>query len=361
MSRRVLATMSEFNCHICFSDYPIDSFRVLGTCGHCFCVSCISAVQRTKPVCPECRAPISPSGPQQIYLDPAKPLARVLAEGIGRMDSDAKPVSVRTAQRKLRQIVKEREEREEATGELLAALADFSERIVPLFVKARSQAAEIGTLKKQQEGMDEVRAQADRAMALSGEVSMLRAEQRTLREEVRDANTRCDRERARVEASETQVRRAEAAEKEAQSEVRRLKGLLERAAEDRNVQKNKMKAVMRENEGFEQQLEQLKGEMQGANPMYCDDLEIEEEAVYLDEEYSAQPSPHRTWSSRPPPSLTFEGMPRPGFGSDWELGRGIKRKEKERDAGFPIALSHGRTTTVVQLGPKLSRRVKARI
>ncbi|KAJ7255453.1 hypothetical protein B0H12DRAFT_1233069 [Mycena haematopus] len=352
--------MSEFNCHICLSNYSLDVFRIL-TCGHCFCISCLATIQRTNALCPDCRAPILAGGPKQIYLDlvASKPLARVVAEGIGRMNADAKLVSVRTAQRKLRQVAKEMEEREEATDELRAALADFSDRIVPLFVKARSQAAEIGALKKQQEGMDELRAQADRTMALSGEVSILRTEQRKLREETRDANARYERECARVEASETQVRRAEAAEKEAQLEVRRLKGLLERAAEDRNVQRNKMKAVIRERDELQQQLEQQRSEMQGASSMYCDGLQTPDE-VYLDEENSEPLSPHRTWGSGPLPSLAFEGMPRPGFGSDWELGRGKKRKE--RDADFPITLSsHGRTTTVVQLGPKHSLRVKARV
>jgi hypothetical protein len=67
-------------------------------------------------VCPSCRAPIAADGPQPIYLDlvASKPLARTVAEGIARMDGSAKIVSVRTAERKLRQVVKEQEERGEA-------------------------------------------------------------------------------------------------------------------------------------------------------------------------------------------------------------------------------------------------------
>ncbi|KAF7370469.1 hypothetical protein MSAN_00678700 [Mycena sanguinolenta] len=352
--------MSEFNCHICLSNYLLDKFRVL-TCGHCFCTSCLANIQRTNAVCPDCRAPISGGAPKQIRLEPAAPLARVVAEGIGRMDADAKLVSVRTAQRKLRQVAKEMQEREEATAELLAALADFSDRIVPLFMKARSQATEIGALKKQLEGMDELRAQAERTMTLSGEVSILREEQRTLREETRDAKARCESERVRAATIETQVRRAETAEKEGQTEIRRLKGLLERAAEDRNVQRNKMKAAIKERDALRQQLEQLRSEMQGASSMYSDDLQIENE-MSLDQENSEPSSSHDAWGSESSPSLAFEGLPRPGFQSDWELGRGIKRKERPGGALFPIALnSRGRTMTTVQLGPKHSRRVKARV
>jgi chromosome segregation ATPase len=90
-------------------------------------------------------------------------------------------------------------------------------------------------MKKQLEDMEEVRRQAERATALAGEVAILRAEQLVLRGEVKDANAQRDRERARVEASEAQVRRAQAAEGEALAEVRRLKGFLERGAENVRV------------------------------------------------------------------------------------------------------------------------------
>jgi hypothetical protein len=238
--------------------------------GHCYCLSCITSVQRTntKPVCPDCRAPILANGPQPIYLDVvgAKPLARLVAEGIERMDGDAKLVSVHTAQRKLQQVAREMEEREEATvrafhhrstichffsldprrdeliiihlcaqAQLLTALADFSDRIAPLFSKARSQATEIRTLRTQIADAEALRAQAERATALAGEVAILRAEQRALRDEVRDAHASRERERARAETAEGAVRRAEAAQGEAQGEVRKLKGYLERAAEDVGV------------------------------------------------------------------------------------------------------------------------------
>ncbi|KAJ7320886.1 hypothetical protein DFH08DRAFT_388890 [Mycena albidolilacea] len=370
--------MSECHCHICLSNYAVSAFRAL-KCGHCYCLSCITSVQRTntKPVCPDCRAPILANGPQPIYLDVvgAKPLARLVAEGIERMDGDAKLVSVHTAQRKLQQVAREMEEREEATAQLLTALADFSDRIAPLFSKARSQATEIRALRTQLADAEALRAQAERATALAGEVAILRAEQRALRDEVRDAHASRELERTRAEAGEGAARRAEAAQGEAQREVRKLKGYLERAAEDRNVQKQKMKAVMREKDALEQQLkQQRKSAMQmqmRKDAMHSDndDLEVEEEPkwTYLEgsSESESEPSlPQRASGSRPAPVLTFEGMPRPGFASDWQLqlstgtGRGMKRKAP--DGGFPIALNQGRAAAAVQLGPKHSRRVKVR-
>ncbi|KAJ6581674.1 hypothetical protein B0H19DRAFT_1116255 [Mycena capillaripes] len=358
--------MSDCHCQVCWSDYSIDAFRRLA-CGHCFCISCVSTLQRGRqPVCPACRAPIAANGPQPIYLDlvATKPLARVVADGIALMDADSKLVSVRTAERKLRQVAKEQQERGEEAADLLGAIADFHERIVPLFAKARSQATEIAGLKEQVEEIPALRVQAERATGLAGEVAILRAEQVALRGEVRDANTQRDRERARAERAEVDARRAVAAEGEAQTDLKKLRGFLERAAEDRHVQKNKMKTLLREKDTLQQQLDDLRNEMRGmrggASFTYDDDLEIEEEETFPSEN-SVHTSPHRSSAARPTPVLAFEGMPRPGFGSDWQLGRGTKRKERdETPSGFPIALSRGRTTVAVALGPKHSRRVKAR-
>ncbi|KAK7025154.1 hypothetical protein R3P38DRAFT_2952983 [Favolaschia claudopus] len=365
--------MVQCHCQVCWSDYSVDAFRHL-ICGHCFCVACITKIQQTNasPACPACRAPIAINDPQPIYLDLVadKPLARVVAEGITRMDADSKLVSVRTAERKLRQTVEEMEEREEAAGELRVALADFSDRIVPLFKRARSQTSELLSLKKKLEEIEGLRAQAERATALAGEVTILRETQVKLREEARDANARCDHERARVETSRAEVQRAREAEAQAHGEVHKLKGFLERGAQDRNSHRSKLRAVMEERDALQQQLQQLRNEMQRrdySSSTACDDddddLEIEEE-VLLSDDLDEDPQPQRVSTvAKLTPLVSFEGMARPGFGSDWQIGRGTKRKERDEPppSGFPIALNHGRTTVAVQLGPKHSRRVKVRL
>ncbi|KAK6967124.1 hypothetical protein R3P38DRAFT_3149760 [Favolaschia claudopus] len=323
-----------------------DAFRHL-ICGHCFCVACITKIQQTNasPACPACRAPIAINDPQPIYLDLVadKPLARVVAEGITRMDADSKLVSVRTAERKLRQTVEEMEEREEAAGELRVALADFSDRVVPLFKRARSQTSELLSLKKKLEETE-------------GLLTILRETQLKLREEVRDANARAE------------VQRAREAEAQAHGEVHKLKGFLERGAQDRNSHRSKLKAVMEERDALQQQLQQLRNEMQRrdcSSSTACDDdddLEIEEE-VLLSDDLDEDPQPQRVSTvAKFTPLVSFEGMARPGFGSDWQIGRGTKRKERDEPppSGFPITLNHGRTTVAVQLGPKHSRRVKVR-
>ncbi|KAJ6514983.1 hypothetical protein C8R47DRAFT_1313377 [Mycena vitilis] len=361
--------MSNCYCAVCLSEYPIKHFRRLA-CGHCYCVTCIASIQQTQARCPECRAPIAGDGPQPIYLDlvAAKPLERVVAEGIDRMDGDAKLVSVRTAERKLRQVLQEQQERGEAAAGLLGAIADFQGRIIPLFAKARSQATQLATLKKRLEELEELRAEADRVTGLQGEVAILRADKLVIQGEVRDVAAQRDRERTRAEAADERARRAIAAEGEAQTEVRKLKGYLEHGTEVRQVQKNKMNVLLREKMALQAQLEELRNELSvreardGATYVYSDDLEIEDSEIFPSE-YSEQTSSHRPSLSatRSAPVVGFEGMPRPGFGSDWHLNRGTKRKEREETpSGYPIALSGGRTTVAVQLGPKHTRRVKAR-
>lgn len=77
--------------------------------GHCFDVTCLNKIQRTRSVCPECRAPIAEGDPQVIYLNivAAQPLESSVAAGISLMDQDSKLVSVKTAQRKLKQVAEQ--------------------------------------------------------------------------------------------------------------------------------------------------------------------------------------------------------------------------------------------------------------
>ncbi|KAJ7491993.1 hypothetical protein FB451DRAFT_1216557 [Mycena latifolia] len=372
--------MSKCNCHVCWSDLPIGEFRRL-ECGHCFCIKCIDGVHRmARATCPECRAPIEPGAPQPIYLDIVvpKPLESVVADGINRMDQNSKLVSVKTAARKLKQVADQQRVDARALETLLAAIEDFRERIVPLYTKVRSQENEILTLKTQLAGMDEVTQQAEKATSLSGEVAILRDERLKLKRELKEANER--RHLAVDQMNEGKAKvldlqaKAQTQDTVAQAEIRRLKGFLERNAEDRTTQKQKIQGLQQERDILEQQVEELRADIRDirGNPMsgYTEDLEIEEEVFASEYAESSPVSSHLTpqhmhaaWQTQDPgPTQDFEGMPRPGFGTDWQLGRGTKRKAQDSQPprGFPITLSHGRTTTPVQLGPRHTRRVKAR-
>ncbi|KAJ7781947.1 hypothetical protein DFH07DRAFT_792064 [Mycena maculata] len=371
---------SKCRCNVCWGDLSIDQFRSL-RCGHCLCITCLNTIQRTPPAgCPECRAPISAGDPQAIYLNivAAQPLESVVADGVGRMDQDSKLVSVRTAERKLIQVAEQPRVHPDALESLLGAIDDFKKRIVPIFTKAKSQQTEIATLKKQLEDMAEVKAQADKATTLSGEVAILRTDNLKLKKTLHEANTQRDRAIRLAEEGKAQVvelrGKAETAATDAQGEIRRLKGYLEQNAEDRSSQKARIHGLQVEKQNLENQLDDLSSQLRElqdtASSAYTDDLEIEEEV--FPSEYSLSSPNQASVSSQstrgshfhvsPLPTLNFEGMPRPGFGTDWQLGRGTKRKAQDAGLpqGFPIALSHGRTTIAVQLGPKHARRVKAR-
>ncbi|KAJ7180799.1 hypothetical protein C8R46DRAFT_593827 [Mycena filopes] len=354
------------HCDVCLSELPIESFRRL-SCGHCLCTTCIAEILRTKPVCPQCRAPIRKTDPQQFYLTivGSKPIASVVAEGIDKMDADAKLVSVRTAERKLRQVAEEQARVcGKAVDGLLDAIEDFNVRIKPLFARTRSQQTQIEALKKKLEEAEGLREQAERATALAGEVAILRAEQTVKTKEMKDAYTKRDRERARAEAAEVEVRRAQKLEAEAQAEVRRLKGFLERGKEDRDGQKNKMNVLQNEKDHLEQRVHELQSELWEARargteptPEYTD-LDVENEE--FPSEYSEHSSPQQASVSSRPGTVGFQGMPRPGFGTDWQLSRGTKRKERDEvPSGFPVALCNGRTKIAVQIGPR--QRVKVRV
>ncbi|KAJ7043765.1 hypothetical protein C8F04DRAFT_1389860 [Mycena alexandri] len=357
-------TTPKCHCDICLSELPIESFRRL-KCGHCLCTTCIVGILKTRPLCPQCRAPVLEKDPQPIYLTivGTKPIALVVAEGIEKMDAEAKLVSVRAAERKLQQVADEQKRVcGETMPELLIAIEDFKVRITPMFAKTRSQQTEIEALKKKLEEAEAMREQADRATGLAGELAILRTEQMTRVSELKDAYMKRDRERARADAADAQVLRAQRLEAEAEAEVRKLKGFLERGTEDRHGQKNKITGLQKDKADLEQQVQDLRSELwelrtkASARSEYTD-LEIEET---FPSEYSENSSPHRVSGSRSG-MLAFEGMPQPGFGSDWQLSRGTKRKERDEvPSGFPLALSNGRTTIAVQIGPKHTRRVKVR-
>ncbi|KAJ7711558.1 hypothetical protein B0H16DRAFT_1627976, partial [Mycena metata] len=249
-------TTPRCHCDICLSELPIESFRRL-KCGHCLCTTCIVGILKTRPVCPQCRAPVREKEPQPIYLTivGTKPIALVVTEGIDQMDAETKLVSMRAAERKLRQVADEQKRVcGETVPELLRAIEEFKVRITPMFAKTRSQQTEIEALKQKLGEAEAMREQAERATALSGELAILRADQVTRVSELKDAYMKRDRERARADAADAQVLRAQRLEAEAQTEVRKLKGFLERGTED-------IITLQKDKADLEQQVQDLMGEL----------------------------------------------------------------------------------------------------
>ncbi|KAF7309917.1 hypothetical protein MIND_00364000 [Mycena indigotica] len=332
--------------------------------GHCFCRPCITQIVRCpKPQrrCPNCRAVIrGADDAQPIFLEivAVKPMASMVAEGLGRMDADARVVSVQKAGKKLDQVAATEGIEREVLIELLQAITDFNARIVPVFVKAREQEAEIIVLKKQLEDAQTLRDQADLVLQLKGEAALLRANNLKLRQDLKASEEQTDQAVKLVAERAQEVKKTQAKlddiEVRGQSEIRRLKGLLERNADDRNRERQKIGTISSQRDSLQQQLVALQKEFERVRED-DDDLEI-----VLDDAQSSEMSepPRPTQPLLPTPGrmvkLGFEGMPKPGFSSDWQLGRGTKRKEREETT--TVGLKQG---GLLQLGPKRTIRVKA--
>ncbi|KAF7308970.1 hypothetical protein MKEN_01097700 [Mycena kentingensis (nom. inval.)] len=360
------------NCSVCICELPVDLFRRLA-CGHCFCRPCIDQLQqasRQQRRCPNCRVPIGKDDAQPIYLDlvAVKPFASMVVDGLERMDASSKVVSVQKAGRKLQQVVREGGERD-VLEKLLRAVDDFNARVVPVFVRAREQEAELAALKKQVEQSKGLRDQADEVLRLTGEATLLRAANVKLRKEAKAAQDKVDEMFKTADAAGKEMERARAEKTKADAansvEIRRLKGLLERNADDRNKDRQKMEAISNERAAAEQRAATLAEDNEELQRQIFElrnvdvELEIEDEPLGSESSDAAVPVQASVRAVgavvRAPRKvdLGFEGMPRPGFGSDWQL-RGVKRKERDE---LPEALKQG---TLLQLGPKHTRRVKAR-
>ncbi|KAF7308376.1 hypothetical protein HMN09_00686200 [Mycena chlorophos] len=288
------------SCQVCWSDLPVEVFRHLQQCGHCFCRPCLNQIlsgPRAQRRCPSCRVPIRNEGDAQpIYIEivSVKPLASVVAEGLGRMDDRAKVVSVQKAGKKLIQVVREAEAEAEAGDverdvleELLQAVKDFNVRVVPVFEKARQQEAEILELKKGVEEAKALQDQSDKVLRLQGEVTIIRGDNLQLRKDLKGARDQMD-QANKLAAKETEEVKNARAERDqmdlkCQGEIRRLKGLLERNADDRNRERQKMDRVSQQRDELEQQVAALRQEIEKLqeNNMH-EDLQILETTPSLE-------------------------------------------------------------------------------
>jgi hypothetical protein len=145
--------------------------RELRPIGHGYCTSCIDSLfenqQRTK--CPNCRDPVTRRHARPIYFDAIDPKVSATAtvvEGLIKMDENAKLISVKKAEEKIRKAAMDLEVGEDTAVReynqvhfyikienviqnlLLQAVNQFNERIIPNFTKVELQMEEIASLRK---------------------------------------------------------------------------------------------------------------------------------------------------------------------------------------------------------------------
>ncbi|KAK7056447.1 hypothetical protein VNI00_003002 [Paramarasmius palmivorus] len=317
-----------------------------------------------------------------LTIDDAKIVsASTTVEKMAEMDSDSKLISVKTAGER----VKRASEtlacpcHEDIAKALLRAVEDFKERITPIFEKAGAQAEEIAQLREDLRRSNKESAKLKKVAASTEakdrKIAELRAELEETRKISEKALVHAERASTENQRLQGELNRTNQGREEMTRENTRLKGLLEQHNKQNRAQKSKIK-------GLQDEVARLKqtGHQEAS-------LSLEGQAVisYEDQLRTPSPSPssplnttlvdsrpyiphHDKENTHHMPRLDYEGMPTPGFSSDWTMGRDsgpssrtIKRKlslpKANSSSTLPIPLDRkGRPTVAVQLGPKRSRR-----
>ncbi|KIL62825.1 hypothetical protein M378DRAFT_165288 [Amanita muscaria Koide BX008] len=155
-------------CEICILTFSTDDFKLLSPCGHFLCNSCINKIfPRQSGTCPFCRAPITKKNLKTISLNivPASvALTERAIEGLALMDENAEPVSVLKTPAKLKEAAELLNVDRELAHSLMRAIAEFRERLVPLFKERKAQTEQIDKLQFQlEESTAKLRSLEDKA------------------------------------------------------------------------------------------------------------------------------------------------------------------------------------------------------
>ncbi|KAG6910914.1 hypothetical protein DXG01_006597 [Tephrocybe rancida] len=355
-------------CPICLELKPPKEFKFF-PCGHGFCAaSCVDELlargtSRAPIKCPYCREFLRRGDAHKIYLDIASPqeeqtmVTETLTDGLSRMDKDAKAISVTTAEKKLRKFAETLDSSKSNVLDLIQAVQDFKDRIIPVFKKAEEQSREIEALKARLESC-----QANLVFSAS-HIGPLEAE----------------RDQTRAELLGTIIERDTAINfaKQATEETVQLREELKRATaqetflqESRSLYKMQILAHKDAERKQIEKIDSLKRRLAIAQQ----EAEHEREArleVDLDSQtpLTQRSSKRKASSPSRPPSSTdtsskvafFEAMPRPRFGTDWNLPSPLdlkKRKPLNSSKSTCLKLDgHGRPIGSVQIGSKSIKRI----
>ncbi|KAG2011980.1 hypothetical protein CC2G_012037 [Coprinopsis cinerea AmutBmut pab1-1] len=304
---------------------------------------------------------------------------------MGKMDENAPLASVKKARDKLEKAAKSCRGDDDLTSQLLRSIEDFTTRIIPLFEEFHNQRQELEQARKQNEKLQNEKAELGKRLAKS---QWYHSENERLRNEVIQAQRIADEATVAGEKLKdllTETRNDLASYKKIAADLdkdkKRMADQLERNSNAAKNSREKVKDVRAQNAELQKKIESLEQRL----------LETPHSPVSqpqphdYDGDFSSHelktPSRYLVKSSQPPPPPPlpedidfFEGMPRPGFGSDWQLNRGKENcsvLKKTRPVGGPthrrvtnpvglMALSldrKGKPTTAVQLGPKRTVRI----
>ncbi|KAJ3824594.1 hypothetical protein EV361DRAFT_362621 [Lentinula raphanica] len=379
--------MAHGHCQVCLGYYSISNFQVL-PCGHGGCKSCLGRIFNSgtqKGSCWMCRREFRRNEAHRIYIDVVDSKVATVqhtVEGLDRMDSKAKLISVERASQVMKKTAQELECDNERAELLRRAIEDFDQRIVSVFQKAQAQAEELAQLREEL-----ARAQAeiglyDHARKTNKKqrdvIKGLESELEQWKKEGEQAVSRLGQVSKDYLALKAQTELDLEEKKKVEEDNSNLRGTLERQAREARSQKVKVRALKDEIASLKKRNESLEEESQSVK--FDESLQ-----VYMSDDYGGNDLLSFSSPARPssPPErarkkirssglsqitngLHIEvdleidsGMPRPGFSSDWKMtDTTTKRNTISSSSNFPIPLDkHGRPKVSVQTGPIRSRRV----
>ncbi|KAG6833504.1 hypothetical protein H0H87_006076 [Tephrocybe sp. NHM501043] len=321
------------------------------------------SMSRVPITCPNCRIKLRRGDAHPIYPEIATlqeeqaMVVETLVNGLSQMDKDAKTISVRTAEKKLRKFVKTLDDSDSNVLALLQAVEEFKERIFPVFRKSEDQFCEIEALKRQLET-----SQVELSTSLS-RIGPLEKER----------DHACAKLQKTLDERDTAI---ELADQAAQKAVQLRHDLARAKTQESSLEESKAlyrKQLLQHQEVERKQNEKIKGLKQRA-AMAEKETEIMRQAQLQDVDLNAQtPRPSKRRAASPlwptdsqtlmaspitnQDSALFHAMPPPRFGSDWTLPNPDAKKQKLSDftmkRGLPVKLDrHGHPIGAVQIGAK---------
>ncbi|KAF4569567.1 hypothetical protein EYR40_008547 [Pleurotus pulmonarius] len=370
--------MAYAHCGICISHHALDAFRFL-PCGHGYCNTCMG--QLTAPgiprICPICRKKFRSGQELKIHIelsDPSDAASSIAVDQINSLTKDSSSEAVqKTAQELERMVFQQAEDLDEDKAEtIVQAINSLKERVVPVFslcqtYKQRIEALKVDLSRTAQEKhrlidelkeVDKLRKNLETAQANWRKAyDKLKAEEKI----AADAMKLVEEANRKVGDLTTETTGLRTRMEDAEERNKMLERLLERHVHDSQKKADKINGLKQEN-----MVLKAAQEKRHSSP-----IPEEEDGGWSQYDSHPHMNPCSTPIRRstlgvvsqtpimPVDPLDFlEGLPRPGFRSEWNLPnpnpnpRGVKRKSE----GLVLD-RHGHPLAAVQLGPKKGLRV----
>lgn len=360
-------------------------------------------------ICPMCRSRINQRDAHRIFLefvDPGVSYGMSVVDGLNRIDHTAELRSVSKAKEKLERAALRAQGNEELTAKLLKAMEDLNERIIPVFTEIATQKEVISKLQekvsKVKEERDGLKTRVHASQPLVKEVKHLKRQLIESEGIAHDACKFAEAAKDKAVALDLELRDYKTRVSDLAKNKRHVEDQLERHVAATRLEKEKRKAMKiqiakltakletkrREETDYESAQEHediitntppslvVRSPLRTPRFDYQDDersktVRPSSMVVRSPRHNAVRPSSMVVRSPRHNENsnatmFDFEGMPLPGFKSDWQPNRVNSHVLKRRSLGAdgnhrrvsnPIRLDkNGHPVAAVLLGPKKTLR-----